>query len=816
MLKTDDGLVFKVAVDDSGLPAATTRAADAMGRLGAQASVGQKKYTEIAKATALTRQETLALNYTLSDVAASLASGASPWTILLQQGGQVKDQFGGLGPLFAKVGALITPVRIAAGLGAAALGTFAYGLYEGYQQSETFNRGMQQTGNFAGLTAGRFTQLARDTAAASRTTVGASREILQQLVLTGQVGPSAIAAVGEAAARLSAVTGKSAEEVAKDFAGMSTGVARWAAEHNKAYNFLNLEQFKYIQQLERQGRTEEAQRVTAEALSKALKDRAPQLGTLQTAWKTLGEAAATAWDRMLNLGREETITEKIQGVLARINAEKEALAFAEGRGGATEIAGRKRAIESLTATYQKLFDQQIAGEKAATAAAETAAKNQKEIEAESKGRQEALSAIERARLGQSQAIRDAAREREALADKRALDALELSGSAYMNRRIARERAALDDKSRIIDQEIALERRRAGGTPDEALAQQAKLIELETKRVQIGVERAKLNDRIARGELYVNGPAGAQSAAQQFLQGERAQQQAVEAAFAERKAQAEASAADLANINRTASLALIQDDRARGEATIALEEEQIRKRLDLGALSVRDRQAAEASLAEWRVNREKQLTEELKPEYQRQLELFQDQQRYMREAQQEFMQGFIDQGRQAFTEWVTTGKTSSKQLVNFIQQQFAKLVYDKYLSGAVANIGEYLLKSFLGTGGSGSGFSTNTTGTSLPTAGGLAGGGRARAGALIPVNERGPELLTVRGNDYLMMGSSDGKVTPAGKFGQAGGAMHLTIAPVINGGVTRNELLNAMGVATDMAVNKVAEARRHGNRAFQEG
>lgn len=815
MLNANDALVFKVLVDDSGLPAATTSAADAMGKLAAQANVGQKKYAELAKTTALTRQETLALNYTLSDVAASLASGASPWTILLQQGGQVKDQFGGLGPLFSKLGALITPVRIAAGLGGAALAAFAYALYEGGKQSEAFNKSLQLTGNYAGITAVRFQSMARDVAESSRTTVGGSREILQALVSTGQVGPGAIGAVATAAARLSAVTGQSAEEVAKDFAGMSQGVAKWALEHNKAYHFLNLEQYRYIQQLESQGRKEEAMRVASEALSKALKDRVPELGILQTAWKALGIGASAAWDAMLNIGREQTVTDKIKDVLERINAEKEALDFAQGRGSATEIAGRRKAIEGLNATYQKLFDQQIAGEKAASSAATKAAQDEKDLEEQSRGRQDARGALERARLGQSQAVREAAREREALSDKRALDALELTGAAYTARRIAREQAALADKSRLVDQEIAIESRRSVGTPDEVIAQQTKLIELETKRVAIGIERAKLNDRIARGELYLGGPAGLQSARQQFLQGERAQQAETERAFVERKAQAEASASDLLNINRSASIALIKDDRSRGEATIALEEEQIRKRLDLGALSVRDRQLAEATLADWRVLREKQLTEELKPEYQRQLELFQDQQRYMRQAQEEFMKGFIDQGREAFTEWVTTGKTSSKQLVSFIQQQFAKLVYDKYLSGAVANIGEYLFKAFTGsdtTGGAG--FTTNTTGTSLPTAGGAAGGGMVRAGSLTRVNERGTELLTVRGNDYLMMGNTDGKVTPAGQWSQRE-AMNLTISPVFNGGVSRNELLNGMSVATDIAVSRVAEARRHGNRAFQD-
>ena len=137
---------------------------------------------------------------------------------------------------------------------------------------------------------------------------------------------------------------------------------------------------------------------------------------------------------------------------------------------------------------------------------------------------------------------------------------------------------------------------------------------------------------------------------------------------------------------------------------------------------------------------------------------------------------------------------------------------------MANIGEFIWKAFTGfdsTGGKG--FTTNTTGTSLPTAGGAASGGTLRAGSLTRVNERGTELLTMRGNDYLMLGNTDGKVTSAEQLGKAGQAgLTVVLHNTFNGGVTRNELVNGMSIATSMAVNQIAEARRHGNRAFQDG
>lgn len=53
---------------------------------------------------------------------------------------------------------------------------------------------------------------------------------------------------------------------------------------------------------------------------------------------------------------------------------------------------------------------------------------------------------------------------------------------------------------------------------------------------------------------------------------------------------------------------------------------------------------------------------------------------------------------------------------------------------------------------------------VPTRGGRAMGGPVTAGGMYRVNERGPEMLTVAGKDFLMMGSQAGKVTPNEKLG----------------------------------------------------
>lgn len=52
-----------------------------------------------------------------TDVATQLAGGQSPWLILLQQGGQVKDSFGGMIPMFRGLAGAITLPMVGATVG---------------------------------------------------------------------------------------------------------------------------------------------------------------------------------------------------------------------------------------------------------------------------------------------------------------------------------------------------------------------------------------------------------------------------------------------------------------------------------------------------------------------------------------------------------------------------------------------------------------------------------------------------------------------------------------------------------------------------
>ncbi|MDP0699397.1 hypothetical protein Q8G19_27755, partial [Klebsiella pneumoniae] len=64
-----------------------------------------------------------------------------------------------------------------------------------------------------------------------------------------------------------------------------------------------------------EGNQQEAARLATETYAATMKQRADQiqgnLGSLEQAWKWLGDAAKGAWDAMLDLGREKSIVQNM-------------------------------------------------------------------------------------------------------------------------------------------------------------------------------------------------------------------------------------------------------------------------------------------------------------------------------------------------------------------------------------------------------------------------------------------------------------------------------------------------------------------------
>lgn len=257
-----------------------------------------------------------------TDIFTSLASGQAPLTVLIQQGGQIKDTFGGIVPALKGVASALSPTALAVGAlvgGTVALAT-AYKL--GSEEADEYRRQLVLTGNAAGTTAAALADVAA--AVGQRVgTQGQAAAVLAQLAGTGRVAAADLDRLAEAAIRLQREGGPAVEKTVAAFAELGKAPTEGALKLNESTRFLNVGLLEQIRTLEDQGRTVEAARLAQTAYADTVLQRSRELeqglGSLERGWRTVWDSAKGAWDAMMGIGRAQTPAQR----LAEIEAELE-------------------------------------------------------------------------------------------------------------------------------------------------------------------------------------------------------------------------------------------------------------------------------------------------------------------------------------------------------------------------------------------------------------------------------------------------------------------------------------------------------------
>jgi phage-related minor tail protein len=262
----------------------------------------------------LTQQQVAALSYQTTDIVTGLVSGQNPLIILIQQGGQLRDQFGGFKPLFEAIKSVFTATRVAAVGLAAVLGTLAFAAFKGREEFERLRDDLILTNNYAGITISTFNSLYATLSKVSNISMGGAKDIFSQLVASGKFTQESMFAVGEAIARVAKLSGESADQVAKNLIPNFDGSAGAAKRLNEQYRFLTVEQYKQIELLNLQGKTQEAARVTAEALTASLKNQTREVGLLESTYSIAKNAVSSFWDYLLNIGKQDTTKDTVENL----------------------------------------------------------------------------------------------------------------------------------------------------------------------------------------------------------------------------------------------------------------------------------------------------------------------------------------------------------------------------------------------------------------------------------------------------------------------------------------------------------------------
>lgn len=250
----------------------------------------------------------------MTDVVTSLASGSPPLTVLIQQGGQLKDAFGGVMPALKAVGGYVVSMVNPLTLAGAAVAALGAAWYQGSRETQAYSNALIATGNAAGATAGQMASMAREIADGVHTQSAAAAS-LAEMARSANVGADQLKRYAEVALDWQRVTGTAVTDTAAAFTALKNDPLNATLKLNEGVNYLTESTYEHIRALAEQGRQQEAARAAQDAFASSLATRSEQmqknLGYLERSWYAVKGAAAAAWDAMLNIGRPQvkTLTE---------------------------------------------------------------------------------------------------------------------------------------------------------------------------------------------------------------------------------------------------------------------------------------------------------------------------------------------------------------------------------------------------------------------------------------------------------------------------------------------------------------------------
>lgn len=668
-----------------------------------------------------------------TDIVTSLVGGQSPFQVMIQQGGQLKDVFGGVGAAAKATGAyvlsLVTPLTVAAGA-VAVLGAAAY---QGAKESAGYTQAIIQTGNAAGTTVNQLSSMAARIGEARGLTRGMAADVLAELTSTGQVGADMLEAITRTTLQLQRVGGPAVADTVKQFAELGRSPVKASRELAEQTNYLSAATFGQIKALEDQGRASDAARLAQQAYADALNDRIPKLeknlGTLERAWDGVRSAAGKAWDWMKGIGREETLDDQIARVKNHLETAKsygntDSVAAGEENlrllnrkklAEADAAAATAKANEQERARIKWLVDGDQYLDRAGKLERElTRARNEGAAAGLAQGEIDKRLADIREKYRDKQGEADAKKAaREAAEEQRKLNDLLAEGGGesaqYAEKLALLQKYLLAHGATIKEGTPEMERYRAavvhlietetkaGKTFAEqreaakkfaidldnlkvAHAGQIKTIDAETDSIgksaearKIAVEMVRLDQEAKAKLAELTGKLSEQDQkqAEQQINAERDKQKALVATAMARQ-QAVAGAYELEQQNRRFAAESIVDEQARAVAILNIDAEMWQQRIALAAEGSDERKRLEAAFQQWYANQLSKPAQE-------------NMRRIVDSMDRTFHDGFTHMLEQGKADWDAFGRSLANSFKTLVADEIYRMTIRPMVSSVVGAV-----------------------------------------------------------------------------------------------------------------------------------
>ncbi|MDM2753913.1 phage tail tape measure protein [Citrobacter sp. Cpo221] len=241
-----------------------------------------------------------------TDIATQLAGGQSPFLILLQQGGQIKDQFGsvqdalsGVGEYIRSMAGMINPTTIAlAGL-VGTVGLLAAAAYSSSEQFDQVARSVIMMGGAGFASMQQLNEAAEEVAGKTNTSISSAVDTLVTLNDTGKYTASQMKQI-TASITLMGKAGSDTKAAMSDFGKIVSDPVKGLASLNEQYGFVDEAMMKHIIQLRKQkgeqAAVNEAINLFAGVMAKRAEETNRATDNIGQSWQWLKKTASDSFD----------------------------------------------------------------------------------------------------------------------------------------------------------------------------------------------------------------------------------------------------------------------------------------------------------------------------------------------------------------------------------------------------------------------------------------------------------------------------------------------------------------------------------------
>ncbi|WP_395599015.1 phage tail tape measure protein [Pseudomonas sp. A1437] len=255
----------------------------------------------------------------ITDIVTSIAAGQPIMMVAIQQGGQLKDSFGGVGAAAKAVGGyaaeLISPLSAAVAAAAAVGAVF----YDAAREISVFNEALYSGTASSGQTVESLAAISK-TIFAITGDMSSAKDAVIALSGAAKLSATQFVNLAEASASIAEFTGANAAEVAKSLGDVGDSATKAAEKISAKYGLLTSAQYEVIAALDEQGKKQEA----LDALSGFLNENAQKrlaaykasLSGIESKWNDISTAISNAYSKVKaelfpDLNKEAEIIERI-------------------------------------------------------------------------------------------------------------------------------------------------------------------------------------------------------------------------------------------------------------------------------------------------------------------------------------------------------------------------------------------------------------------------------------------------------------------------------------------------------------------------